>query len=1654
MAQNEIKFTVKVADDGSLSLVAKNADKAAKSVDGVTKSTKRQKQAVDNANKSNDRYNKGQKGVAGATSNSTKAFSKQRNAISGSSGLVAAYATIAANIFALTAAFGALQRAAQVEKLQKGLVELGKSSGLAMNTLAKGLQEATGNAISLEEAMRSTATVISAGIDPANLNRFGEAAKNISAALGRDVTDSFNRLTRGVTKLEPELLDELGLFIRVDEASADYAATLGKNADELTNFEKRIAFQNAALEQAEEKFGTLSDSVDIDAFSKLSASLSDLSNTVLGEVAKKIEPIVTLLAQNPLALVGVIAALGGRQIASALSNLINLEKGLENNTKKLRKLGKEAGSTAAGLNSTSKGIASLSGKIQNGSARLKDYNQGFGAIKKSGSAYRGMLEGGAITQEKYNAGIARGRLITVQFARAQKSQFSAMGKTSLSLALAAFQAGRFRLAFKLAERATKRFKVAAKATGLELRTLGASGQYGALGLTLLSTAAKVASFSIAVLGKAILGALNIIGLIIVAVQVLGEAWTWLSNKFKTKEELALKERLDELQETNKELASNLLESSLAFENQSSKIKGLGNAYSASYNALSTWQAEFKKTQRLGGEAFTPYRALQQYNVALENSTRLQQTLARLTGSDETITNVDQLNGTTEEKNRLMEQAVEITKNEDMAIKGLVTSVREGAQAAQEFMNALIPDTPIDNMVDSVTKISTALAEAQKQAKDSGAEISSILAESVTSEQAQLFNFPKEAVNEAKNNLAELDKQIEDLAAKEGKTKITGSRKEGTRRQVSVLTDAEKERLAILRSQRGEKQAILDAAIQEGDTAAENLKKTAEALTTQQETLRFGGLRLKTAENELKLLQQNGDLSVDNLKAIIAKEEELRQVKVANVDAEIKAKQAMVAGMKEGSLPRKALEEEIKALIAEQNVLQENALTTQQNAVRISELELSNLKAKQGFEKAILDFQEKQLRARESILKTQRATLELENSAKAVRQGRSVTAEERVAVLTNEESGENALKKLEDEKLAIRKQGIEMEFALAKLQFQLLKEQINLAVANGSIATKEEGDSLIASVDTQINSIDTSKAAAIAAADAQTEFNKKKIDIDIEIANEEAIRERLAGISALVNNQADRASIGGDAELALRTKSADILMREAQLTSELADIKETEGTESNAYLLKFNELQTVRNEKLTNELDLQKAILANGQRSAAVLLSLGREEAGLLAEKMALQEAGNALRDQKPADLGISETEYQLQLEENKAAVYQKQLEINQKLVENARTLGGDTSAAFTQLTTALQTGAGEGGILSEDSTASLGEKVGYIRESMSGLISEMSKLGPEGELAAAVTQGALTMTEAFATGFEQIENGGSKLQATLAMAGAAISAISQIQQASSNAAVAAIDKEIDAEKRRDGKSKESVAKIAALEKKKEAQKRKAFEMNKKMQMAQVAIAVASSIASNVAAASAAAAASGVAAPGVFAGVLGMMNAVTLGLGAVQLAIIAGTSYQGGGSAASAGGAPTSISVGERGSSVDMAKSQSSSGELSYLRGESGQGRAESFKPSGAFYGRKMRAMGGETAGYIVGEQGPELFMPDRPGRVVPSDDTQNMGGVSNVNFSINAVDAEGVEEVLVRQRGNIIGMLRDAANSYGQPFMEGVDTTVYTPTQAIRTYKR
>ena len=68
---------------------------------------------------------------------------------------------------------------------------------------------------------------------------------------------------------------------------------------------------------------------------------------------------------------------------------------------------------------------------------------------------------------------------------------------------------------------------------------------------------------------------------------------------------------------------------------------------------------------------------------------------------------------------------------------------------------------------------------------------------------------------------------------------------------------------------------------------------------------------------------------------------------------------------------------------------------------------------------------------------------------------------------------------------------------------------------------------------------------------------------------------------------------------------------------------------------------------------------------------------------------------------------------------------------------------------------------------------------------------------------------------------------------------------------------------------------------------------------------------------------------------------------------------------------------------------------------------------------------------IVGEKGPELFVPDQAGTVVPNNQL-GMGKQVTVNFNINTVDSRGFNELLVNSRGTIVNMINNAVNEKGK----------------------
>lgn len=251
-------------------------------------------------------------GIAG-TGASSRDFAAQSQ---GLGGLVRLYATYAANLFAVSTAFNALSNAMATTGMVEGLNQLGVASGRSLGQLSKQFMEATGNAISFREAMESTVKATTAGLSDKQVLSIATNAKKASAALGVDMSDAISRVTRGIVKLEPELLDELGIFTKVDKAYQDYARSIGKTVSGLTDFEKRQGYATAVLKEFEDKFSSIN--IPTNPYDKLLASLKDIGQSTFELINKGLGPLVKILSESPVGLGMAIAGLSAVLLKQAM----------------------------------------------------------------------------------------------------------------------------------------------------------------------------------------------------------------------------------------------------------------------------------------------------------------------------------------------------------------------------------------------------------------------------------------------------------------------------------------------------------------------------------------------------------------------------------------------------------------------------------------------------------------------------------------------------------------------------------------------------------------------------------------------------------------------------------------------------------------------------------------------------------------------------------------------------------------------------------------------------------------------------------------------------------------------------------------------------------------------------------------------------------------------------------------------------------------------------------------------------------------------------------------------------------------------------------------------------------------------------------------
>ena len=340
-----------VAETNTSELVAKLED-LDDNLMAVEKQTKRNKKANEDLTKSKEGLNRGLGRTNAQGRGQVRTFADIAKFAGPLPGL---YAVIAANAFTLSEAFRLIAEGDQLNRLEQAGNIMGAQVGVPISQVAKGLQEAVGFAISYEEALRQASSASTFGFTAEQIDEMGLAARRASVTLGVDMQDALNRIIRGVSKLEIELLDELGITVRLTEAYDEYAKSVGKTANDLNGYQKQQAYLNAVLKESEKRQGAIDGALSATGWEKLGAAVSSATSRFKQWIAEAGEPAARVIAQMMEQDSAVDALESARATMETSQNAIDQksEQGMLNSLIAIRDLRNEHGDLAKAIEETS-----------------------------------------------------------------------------------------------------------------------------------------------------------------------------------------------------------------------------------------------------------------------------------------------------------------------------------------------------------------------------------------------------------------------------------------------------------------------------------------------------------------------------------------------------------------------------------------------------------------------------------------------------------------------------------------------------------------------------------------------------------------------------------------------------------------------------------------------------------------------------------------------------------------------------------------------------------------------------------------------------------------------------------------------------------------------------------------------------------------------------------------------------------------------------------------------------------------------------------------------------------------------------------------------------------------------------------------------------
>jgi hypothetical protein len=235
------------------------------------------------------------KGIEGLSRNSGRMGKHFGSLTKRMSGLAGSYAFIVANIYAVSEAFRVLKEASSLDRMTTQAANFSAAiSGINVQGLASEIQKASDSAITFKDSLEFATKATAFNFTPTQIRDFTTEVRKASIALNRDFSDSMDRVIRGISKMEVEILDELGVVTRLEPAFKKYATQIGKTTDQLSDMERQTALAVEVMTQLRDKYSGIDPKAT--GWEKLGVAVKDLTTNGLVKLSKALDPVAEKLS--------------------------------------------------------------------------------------------------------------------------------------------------------------------------------------------------------------------------------------------------------------------------------------------------------------------------------------------------------------------------------------------------------------------------------------------------------------------------------------------------------------------------------------------------------------------------------------------------------------------------------------------------------------------------------------------------------------------------------------------------------------------------------------------------------------------------------------------------------------------------------------------------------------------------------------------------------------------------------------------------------------------------------------------------------------------------------------------------------------------------------------------------------------------------------------------------------------------------------------------------------------------------------------------------------------------------------------------------------------------------------------------------------------